>query len=144
MMEDPAVQKLVYPHLPEELRNPDTFNWMLQNPQYRQQLEEMINNMMSENGEWDEHLIDSFKNFDLNGPELKQQFDQIGHSPEEAFVKIMADPELRLAFQNPRIQAAIMECSQNPLSISKYQNDKEVMDLFNKISELFPGVSGPP
>ncbi|XP_042978907.1 protein TIC 40, chloroplastic-like [Carya illinoinensis] len=107
MMEDPAVQKLVYP-----------------------------NNMMSEN--------DSFKNFDLNSPELKQQFDQIGHSPEEAFVKIMADPELRLAFQNPRIQAAIMECSQNPLSISKYQNDKEVMDLFNKISELFPVVSGPP
>ncbi|KAG2705178.1 hypothetical protein I3760_05G040000 [Carya illinoinensis] len=44
MMEDPAVQKLVYPHLPEELRNPDTFNWMLQNPQYRQQLEEMISN----------------------------------------------------------------------------------------------------
>ncbi|KAG6711165.1 hypothetical protein I3842_05G039500 [Carya illinoinensis] len=161
MMEDPAVQKLVYPNfvlfilfavnLPEELRNPDTFNWMLQNPQYRQQLEEMINNMMSENGEWDElrkmakhNLIDSFKNFDLNSPELKQQFDQIGHSPEEAFVKIMADPELRLPFQNPRIQAAIMECSQNPLSISKYQNDKEVMDLFNKISELFPVVSGPP
>ncbi|KAG6652918.1 hypothetical protein CIPAW_05G038800 [Carya illinoinensis] len=158
MMEDPAVQKLVYPNfvlfilfavnLPEELRNPDTFNWMLQNPQYRQQLEEMIF--------WEQllstcfsilakhNLIDSFKNFDLNSPELKQQFDQIGHSPEEAFVKIMADPELRLAFQNPRIQAAIMECSQNPLSISKYQNDKEVMDLFNKISELFPVVSGPP
>ncbi|XP_059446548.1 protein TIC 40, chloroplastic-like [Corylus avellana] len=42
MMEDPTVQKMVYPHLPEEFRNPDTLKWMLQNPQYRQQLEEML------------------------------------------------------------------------------------------------------
>ncbi|KAG2703786.1 hypothetical protein I3760_06G153100 [Carya illinoinensis] len=144
MMEDPTVQKIVYPHLPEELRNPETFKWMLQNPQYRQQLEEMINNMMGENGEWDKGLMDSFKDFNLNSPEVKQQFDQIGLSPEETLAKIMGDPELRLAFQNPRIQAAIMDCSQNPLSIAKYQNDKEVMDLFNKISQLFPGMSGPP
>ncbi|XP_041014713.1 protein TIC 40, chloroplastic-like isoform X3 [Juglans microcarpa x Juglans regia] len=144
MMEDPTVQKIVYPHLPEELRNPETFKWMLQNPQYRQQLEEMINNMMGGKGEWDKGLMDSFKDFDLNSPEVKQQFDQIGLSPEETLAKIMGDPELTLAFQNPRIQAAIMDCSQNPLSIAKYQNDKEVMDLFNKISQLFPGVSGPP
>ncbi|KAA8538710.1 hypothetical protein F0562_028309 [Nyssa sinensis] len=38
MMEDPTVQKMVYPYLPEEMRNPSTFKWMLQNPQYRQQL----------------------------------------------------------------------------------------------------------
>ncbi|KAJ4967002.1 hypothetical protein NE237_018851 [Protea cynaroides] len=42
MMEDPMVQKMVYPHLPEEMRNPTTFKWMLQNPQYRQQLQEML------------------------------------------------------------------------------------------------------
>lgn len=35
--------------------------------------------------------------------------DQIGLSPEETLAKIMGDPELRLAFQNPRIQAAIMD-----------------------------------
>ncbi|MFS7951467.1 hypothetical protein Hanom_Chr07g00595491 [Helianthus anomalus] len=37
-----------------------------------------------------------------------------------------------------------LQCSQNPMSIIKYQNDKEVMDVFNKISELFPGVTGAP
>lgn len=42
MMEDPTVQKMVYPYLPEEMRNPTTFKWMLQNPQYRQQLEDML------------------------------------------------------------------------------------------------------
>lgn len=29
---------------------------------------------MSSNGEWDDRLMDSFKNFDLNSPEFKQQF----------------------------------------------------------------------
>lgn len=143
MMEDPTVQKMIYPHLPEEMRNPETFKWMMQNPLYRQQLEEMLNNM-SGSPQWDDRLMDSLKNFDLSSPEVKQQFDQIGLTPEEVISKIMANPEIAMAFQNPRVQAAIMDCSQNPLSITKYQNDKEVMDVFNKISELFPGVSGAP
>ncbi|KAL5715764.1 hypothetical protein ACHQM5_017540 [Ranunculus cassubicifolius] len=141
MMEDPTVQKMVFPHLPEEMRNPSTFKWMLQNPQYRQQLEDMLNNMGG-SGEWDNKMMDSLKNFDLSSPEVKQQFDEIGLTPEEVISKIMANPEIAVAFQNPRVQAAIMDCSQNPLSIAKYQNDKEVMDVFNKISELFPGVAG--
>ncbi|OIV95683.1 hypothetical protein TanjilG_01477 [Lupinus angustifolius] len=143
MMEDPTVQKMVYPYLPEEMRNPSTFKWMMQNPQYRQQLEEMLTNMGG-SGEWDSRMMDTLKNFDLNSPVVKQQFDQIGLSPEEVISKIMANPDVAMAFQNPRVQAAIMDCSQNPLSIAKYQNDKEVMDVFNKISELFPGVSGSP
>ncbi|KAF3447568.1 hypothetical protein FNV43_RR12755 [Rhamnella rubrinervis] len=143
MMEDPTVQKMVYPYLPEEMRNPATFKWMLQNPQYRQQLDDMLNNMGG-SSEWDNRMMDSLKNFDLSSPEVKQQFDQIGLTPEEVISKIMANPEVALAFQNPRVQAAIMDCSQNPLSIAKYQNDKEVMDVFNKISELFPGVTGSP
>ncbi|KAK4274958.1 hypothetical protein QN277_018111 [Acacia crassicarpa] len=143
MMEDPTVQKMVYPYLPEEMRNPTTFKWMLQNPQYRQQLEEMLNNM-SGSGEWDSRMMDTLKNFDLSSPEVKQQFDQIGLTPEEVISKIMANPDVAMAFQNPRVQAAIMDCSQNPMNITKYQNDKEVMDVFNKISELFPGATGSP
>ncbi|XP_024022022.1 protein TIC 40, chloroplastic [Morus notabilis] len=143
MMEDPTVQKMVYPYLPEEMRNPTTFKWMLQNPQYRQQLEDMLKNMGG-NSQWDNRVMDSLKNFDLSSPDVKQQFDQIGLTPEEVISKIMANPDVALAFQNPRVQQAIMDCSQNPLSIAKYQNDKEVMDVFNKISELFPGVTGSP
>ncbi|KAI9118586.1 hypothetical protein K1719_010918 [Acacia pycnantha] len=143
MMEDPTVQNMVYPYLPEEMRNPTTFKWMLQNPQYRQQLEEMLNNM-SGSGEWDSRMMDTLKNFDLSSPEVKQQFDQIGLTPEEVISKIMANPDVAMAFQNPKVQAAIMDCSQNPMNITKYQNDKEVMDVFNKISELFPGATGSP
>lgn len=141
MMEDPTVQKMVYPYLPEEMRNPTTFKWMLQNPMYRQQLQDMLNNMGG-SPEWDNQMMDTLKNFDLNNPDVKQQFDQIGLTPEEVISKIMANPDVAMAFQNPRVQQAIMDCSQNPLNITKYQNDKEVMDVFNKISELFPGMSG--
>lgn len=56
--------------------------------------------------------------------------------------KIMADPELATAFSNPKVQAAIMDCSTNPANISKYQNDPEVMSTFMKISTLFPGMTG--
>lgn len=81
--------------------------------------------------------------------------DQIGLTPEEVISKIMANPEVAMAFQNPKVQAAIMDvsqnwellhsvilcctvlpfvrsdilflqCSQDPQSIIKYQNDKEV------------------
>ncbi|XP_074557400.1 protein TIC 40, chloroplastic-like [Curcuma longa] len=143
MMEDPTVQKMVYPYLPEEMRNPETFKWMMQNPQFRQQMQDMLNNMGG-NNEWDNRLTDSLKNFNLNSPEVKQQFEQIGLTPEEVISKIMANPDVAMAFQNPKVQAAILDCSQNPLSIAKYQNDKEIMDVFTKISELFPGASGYP
>ncbi|KAI3684569.1 hypothetical protein L6452_33793 [Arctium lappa] len=143
MMEDPTVQKMVYPYLPEEMRNPTSFKWMLQNPQYRQQLQDMLNSMGG-SPEWDNRMMDSLKNFDISSPEVKEQFDQIGLTPEEVISKIMANPDVAMAFQNPRVQAAIMDCSQNPMSIMKYQNDKEVMNVFNKISELFPGVTGSP
>jgi len=143
MMEDPVVQKMVYPYLPQEMQNPTTFKWMLQNPQYRKQLEEMLNNMSGDDA-WDNRMMESFKNFDLSSNEVKQQFEQIGLTPEEVVSKIMANPDVAMAFQNPKVQAAIMDCSQNPMSITKYQNDKEVMDVFNKISELFPGMTGSP
>lgn len=143
MMEDPVVQKMVYPYLPQEMQNPSTFKWMLQNPQYRKQLEEMLNNMSGDDA-WDNRMMESLKNFDLSSNEVKQQFEQIGLSPEEVVSKIMANPDVAMAFQNPKVQAAIMDCSQNPMSITKYQNDKEVMDVFNKISELFPGMTGSP
>ena len=38
--------------------------------------------------------------------------DQIGLTPEEVISKIMANPEVAMAFQNPKVQAAIMDvCS---------------------------------
>ncbi|CAL9126222.1 unnamed protein product [Musa textilis] len=138
MMEDPTVQKMVYPYLPKEMRNPETFNWMMQNPQFRQQMQDMLYDLNPD------LCMHSLKNFNLSSPEIKPQFEQIGLTPEEVISKIMANPDVAMAFQNPKVKAAIFDCSQNPLSIAKYQNDKEIMDVCTKISELFPGVSGYP
>ena len=42
MQTDENLQKMLYPYLPEPMRNPETFKWMLSNPEYRQQLETMM------------------------------------------------------------------------------------------------------
>ncbi|KAI7998821.1 putative inactive purple acid phosphatase 1 [Camellia lanceoleosa] len=64
--------------------------------------------------------------------------DQLGLTPEEVISKIMANPEVAMAFQNPRVQAAIMDCLQNPLSIAKYRNDKELVAVSNTITFANP------
>ncbi|CAH9112924.1 unnamed protein product [Cuscuta europaea] len=139
MMENPDLQKMIYPSLPVEMRNPETIKWMLQNPQYRQQLEDMLANMGGNQG-WDSRTISNLKNFDLNNPDVKQQFDQIGTTPEDAISKIMANPDIAMAFQKPKIQAAIMDLSQNPYNIDKYLGDQEIMHVFDRLSQLFPGM----
>ena len=37
-----ARAQLLYKYLPEPMRNPQTFEWMLSNPEYRKQLEAMM------------------------------------------------------------------------------------------------------
>ena len=149
MMRDPNMQKLIYPYLPEGMRNPQTFEWMLKNPATRAQLETMLQNnsafagMAGGPGGAGFPMADALKNFDLNSPEVKEQFDAMGMKPEDVVSKIMSNPELTAAFQNPKVQAAIMDCSSNPMNITKYQDDKEIMDVFEKISGLFPGMGGP-
>lgn len=41
----------------------------------------------------------------------------------------MANPELASGFSNPKVQAAIIDISQNPMNIMKYQTDPEVMKV---------------
>ena len=139
LLEDPKVQEMVYPYLPEGMRNPDTFKWMMSNPAYRSQMEEMLTNMST-----DDLQQMGGGNFDMNSPEVKSQFDAMGTSPEDVIKKIMADPELAMSFQKPNVQSAIMDCSNNPANYMKYVNDAEVMEVFSKMQELFPQAPNTP
>lgn len=47
--------------------------------------------------------------------------DQIGLSPEEVISKIMANPDVAMAFQNPRVQAAIMDVSSSLITLLVFQ-----------------------
>lgn len=38
MMQDPKMQEMMYPYLPEPMRNPETFNFVLKDPTMRKQL----------------------------------------------------------------------------------------------------------
>jgi hypothetical protein len=148
MLDDPNMAESVKPYLPEGMKDPETFKSMMKNPMYRQQLEQMLENMGDQSGmmgamnatnnDSQAQATGAMPNMDMSSEEVRQQFDQLGVSPEELMQKVMADPELQKAFQEPRIQNALMECSQNPMNISKYNDDEEVMRVFTKISSLMP------
>jgi hypothetical protein len=40
------------------------------------------------------------------------------------------------------LQEAVMEVHQNPMAIVKYQEEEEVMKVFNKMAALFPAAAG--
>ena len=75
---------------------------------------------------------------DINSPEVQEQFAQMGMKPEDVLTKIMQDPELAQSFQNPKVQQAVMDCSTNPMNITKYQDDPEIMSTFEKLAAMFP------
>merc|ERR1740139_1297467 len=58
--------------------------------------------------------------------------------------KLMSDPELMAAFQNPKMAAAMQDIMSNPGNISKYQNDPDIMRLMGKVSGAFGGGGGMP
>merc|ERR1719199_2289032 len=122
------------------MRDPAMIKMLLQNPQARAMLEQQFEQMAS--GQMDPNMMNMMNNYNMDSPEVKAQFDQMGVSPNDVMQKIMENPELAASFQNPKVQAAIMDCSQNPANISKYSDDPEVMQTFMKISSLFPGMAG--
>ncbi|KAK9838147.1 hypothetical protein WJX81_004160 [Elliptochloris bilobata] len=130
---DPAMQQLLYKHLPEPMRNPQTFEWMLSNPEYRSQLE----NIMQQQGfNMNPEMMQMMKDFDAT--EMNKQLDSLGLSPTEVINRIMAEPDLAAAFQKPKVMQAIMESQQNPMAIMKYQDDPDVMMVFEKMATMFP------
>ena len=74
--------------------------------------------------------------------DYNQQFEQMGVSPEEVMKKIMERPDLAAKFQNPKVQQAMMDITQNPQNISKYYADTDVMSLMTEMSQLFPNLAG--
>jgi hypothetical protein len=47
MLRDPNMQKMLYPYLPEAMRNPESIEWMLNNPEVRKQMESVFANSVS-------------------------------------------------------------------------------------------------
>ncbi|KAK9817837.1 hypothetical protein WJX72_002915 [[Myrmecia] bisecta] len=135
MLKDPKMQELLYPYLPEPMRNPQTFDWMMSNPQYREQLETM---MEQQGMDMNPEMLSMMEKMDYNSDEMTSQLGEMGLTPNDVISKIMSEPELAQAFSKPNVQKAIMDITQNPANISKYVSDPEVMLVFGKMTELFP------
>ena len=140
MMEDPKMQEMFYPYLPEPFRNPETFKWMMNTPEIRAQIEQQLDQAMSGNMSPDmANMMGQAGGMDAD---VNQQFEQMGVSPEEVMKKIMERPDLAAKFQNPKVQQAMMDITQNPQNISKYYADTDVMSLMTEMSQLFPNLAG--
>lgn len=68
----------------------------------------------------------------------------MGGMDPSMFQGLLSDPELMSAFSNPKIQAAMCEIMSNPAAMSKYQNDPEIMAVFQKMMSKVgaPGAEG--
>jgi hypothetical protein len=73
-------------------------------------------------------------------PQVREQFMRMGVVPEEIWTQIVRDyPELADAFRNnPKLRAALIECSLNLTNITKYEHEPEVMEPIEKVLQLFP------
>ena len=80
---------------------------------------------------------------DFNQDKVNAQFNELGLKPEDVISKVMSNPELAQGFSNPKVQAAIIDISQNPMNVMKYQNDPEIMKILNEVTTVF-GAGGPP
>ena len=138
MLRNPQMQEMMYPYLPEMMRNPETFEMLLSNPMYKDQLKGIMKQMKAGGG----NFAPQEGMPDMNSPEVQEQFAAMGMTPQDAISKLMGDPELAMAFQNPKIQQAVMDCSSNPNNIVKYQSDPEIMNVFMKLATMFPGAGG--
>lgn len=59
LFRDPAVQEMLYQHLPETMRNKETFEWMLNNPEYRKQLQDVLKKQV-----WTSKMIPAIYHFE--------------------------------------------------------------------------------
>ncbi|KAI8467314.1 MAG: hypothetical protein J3K34DRAFT_38776 [Monoraphidium minutum] len=134
MLRDPNMQKMLYPYLPEPMRNPDSIEWMLNTPEVRKQLEQTL----AQSGmTMSPQMMQMMQQMDFSQDKVQQQFSELGLKPEDVISKVLENPELASGFANPKVQAAIFDISQNPMNVVKYQEDPEIMKVLEKVTELF-------
>ena len=122
MLKDPAMQKTLYPYLPEHMRNPQTFEFMLSNPEMRSQLEGMMAQQAAAINA--PEMQEMMKDVDVD--KVTQQMSEMGVTPEQMMQRVMADPELAMLMTKPKVMSAMMEMNKNPMAMLKYQSDPEV------------------
>ena len=131
---DPSVQQMLYEHLPEPMRNPETFEWVLNNPENRKQLEKLIE---AQGANLDPSMQAMLSG--VSGDDVSKRLESLGVTPADMLQKIMGEPELAAAIQKPKVMQAIMEMQTNPMAFVNYQEDEDVMLVLNKLSSMFGG-----
>eukprot|EP00798_Chlamydomonas_sp_ICE-L_P000945 gene945-33932_t len=91
MLKNPEMQKMLYPYLPEGMRNPESIDFMMKNPEVKKQMEQMFANnpnMMSP------QMAEMMKNTDFNQDKINAQFGELGLKPEDVVAKDKVNQQL--------------------------------------------------
>lgn len=64
-MRDPEMQKMLYPYLPEPMRNPSSIEWMLNNPEVKKQMSDMFESQVCAGVDSFRHWMEVLQGFKL-------------------------------------------------------------------------------
>ncbi|KAL3146922.1 hypothetical protein ABBQ38_014893 [Trebouxia sp. C0009 RCD-2024] len=134
MLQDPNLQKALYPSLPASMRNPEALRQLMDTPEFRSQIEQFIQ------GQMDENLQTVAKDSGISLDNLEEKLQDMDMNASDVYQIIMDEPELAKALEKPEVQAAFADCSKNPRNILKYQNDPDIVMVITRMQELFPQV----
>ena len=109
MLKSPDMQRMLYPYLPEPMRNPETFEWMLNSPEHRAQLEAVLAQQMGGGGPGGPGgaggapgggaVADMFAGVDMSPDRMRAQFDSLGMTPEAFVQKVRRGSSFLSRFQ---------------------------------------------
>ncbi|KAG2492067.1 hypothetical protein HYH03_009565 [Edaphochlamys debaryana] len=137
MASSPQMQQMMLTVMPPGFRNPDMLKQMFADPGARRKIAEMI---AKRGFNIPDHLLDR-----MNPASMDATFERsrrLGLDPGSLFSKLMGHPGLLAKLQEPRVMTAFLDIAEDPSRQSKYEGDKELLEVVLKVREIL-GSSKP-
>ncbi|GLI66669.1 hypothetical protein VaNZ11_010599 [Volvox africanus] len=138
MGQSTQLQQIMMNVLPGPLRNPDVFKQLFGDPAMRRRIAEII---AARGHSIPDHLLERMSPAAMDDTFARAS--RLGLDPSQLFSKLMAHPGLLAKLQQPRVMAAFLDISEDPSRQAKYEGDKELLEVVQKVREIM-GSSKPP
>ncbi|KXZ49852.1 hypothetical protein GPECTOR_19g303 [Gonium pectorale] len=131
MGQSPQLQQMMLGVMPAPMRNPEVLKQLFGDPSMRRRIAEMI---ASRGLTIPDHLLERMSPSSMDDTFARAQ--RLGLDPGALFTKLMSHPGLLAALQQPRVMAAFLDIAEDPSRQSKYEHDKELLDVVFKVREV--------
>ncbi|GIL84785.1 hypothetical protein Vretimale_14429 [Volvox reticuliferus] len=137
MGQSTQLQQIMMNVLPGPLRNPDVFKQLFGDPAMRRRIAEII---AARGLSIPDHLLERMSPAAMDDTFARAS--RLGLDPGQLFSRLMAHPGLLAKLQQPRVMAAFLDISEDPSRQAKYEGDKELLEVVQKVREIM-GSSKP-